>query len=363
MTGARPMSLRRQLFRSHLLVVFVTVGILLVVGVVGFFIAAALGADVQRGSDGPGREGPPAPLVLLIPLGAAVVGASLISWRVALRLAAPIEAARRATHQLASGRYDVRVDGGDVLELAELSDDVNRLAETLESTERRRLLLIGDVAHELRNPLTTIEASMEALMDGVVAPDDETYARVAREAARLRRLAGDLSELSAVAEPVSDQREPIDLGPLLRTVCEHLAPQAAAKDLDLRVEIHRTGSLSATNLPVSGNRDRLVQVFTNIIGNAIQYTDEGSVVVTGTATTDRQSEVLVSVVDTGRGLELSDQNRIFERFYRVHSDSKGTGVGLAIAKRLVEAHGGSIRAVSPGPDLGTTVTVRLPSRG
>ncbi len=355
MSEGRTMTLRRQLFRSHLLVMLVTVGILVVVAAVGLAAMAALGIDVQRGTGESGHndDRPPVPFALLVPLGAALLGASLISWSVARRLAAPIEAARKATHQLVSGRYDVRVEGGDVAELAELADDVNRLASTLESTERRRLRLLGDVAHELRNPLATIEASMEALMDGVVAPDDETFARVAREAARLRRLAGDLSELSAVSEPVSGLRDPVDLGELLQSVSEHLAPQAAAKELELYVIAEQS------NPVVLGDRDRLVQVFTNVIGNAIQYTDRGSVTITLDASDDH-SELITSVADTGRGLDAADQERIFERFYRVATDSEGTGVGLAIAKRLVEAHGGSIGATSDGVGRGATVTVRLP---
>ncbi len=357
MTERRLPSLQRQLFRSHLLVMVVTVGILVAVGLVVVALAVALGLDVQRG---PGRgehldDGPPIPVAFVIPLAAAVAGASLVSWRVARRLASPIEATRQATHQLASGRYDVRVEEGDVVELAELANDVNRLAEVLESTEQRRLQLIGDVAHELRNPLTTIEASMEALMDGVVAPDDETFARVAREAARLRRLAGDLSELSAVAEPVVRPDPSLDLGPLLESVAQQLAPQAAAKDLDLQLD------LGQSPLLVAGDRDRLVQVFTNIIGNAIQYTDGGSVAVRSRLeTVGGERLVITEVVDTGRGLAAEDERRIFERFYRVVNDSKGTGVGLAIAKRLVEAHNGSIVASSDGLGTGSTVTVSLP---
>ncbi len=353
-------SLRRQLFTSHLLVMFVALGVVLA-GVITAVVVASLftGFDFDSGRSGPTpRRGsqPVGPLVLLVPVIAAAGASALVSWQVARRLAAPIEATRLASRQLASGRYDVQVDGGSITELADLAADVNQLGAELRATEQRRLRLVGDVAHELRNPLATIEASMEALMDGVAPATDETFAGIGREASRLRRLARDLSELSATAEPSAvsiDQR--IEISSVLTHVVDQIAPQAAVKDLDLQWR-------PADPMYVAGDRDRLVQVFTNIIGNAVQYTRAGRIVVDASLDSAPQPHsVVVTITDTGIGLSNEDQILVFERFHRVDQGLEGSGVGLAIAKSLVEAHNGTIEAVSDGLGCGSKFTVRLPS--
>lgn len=296
-----------------------------------------------------GRDGGPIPG--LIGLSAAATASGLVSWRLTRRLAEPIEAASTATDELAAGRYDIRLDRADTDELDDLAIAVNELAHSLETTEQRRLRLIGDVAHELRNPLSTIEGTMEALLDGVVAPSEETYARVGREAARLRRLADDLSSLSAAGELGMNVRTAVDLGALVFDVVEQLQPQAAAKGLALDAVI-------PDGCYVQGDPDRLVQVVTNVIGNAVQYTDAGGISVRLATGSHR---IGIEVVDTGRGLATEDQVRIFDRFHRVDEQfTDGTGVGLAIAKLLVNAHGGTIAASSPGLGAGTTVRIDLP---
>ena len=343
--SGRVRSLRRRLFRSHLQVM----GVALVVLVVGMgVVLGLLGLAGEKVKGGPEDGGP---LGLLVGLAAAATASALVSRRVSRRLAAPLEAVGAATRQLATGRYDVRVPGSDVDELDNLASDVNTLAAELQSTEERRLRLIGDVAHELRNPLSTIEGTMEALLDGVVAADDDTYARIGREAARLRRLADDLSSLSAAGELGQLATAPVDLGPIVADVVGRLEPQANAKGLELRYS-------AAPNLVVDGDADRLVQVLTNVIGNSVQYTVEGRIDV---AAQQRGSEVVVEVVDTGVGLAAADQTRIFERFHRVDQHfADGSGVGLAIAKLIVDAHGGTIAAHSDGLGRGTTVAIALP---
>ena len=339
----RTKSLRRRLFVSHLLVMAVALAVLaVVVGVIGL---------ASRGkADGPGRRGD-GPAVLFVGLAAAATASGLVSWRVSRRLARPLEEIGDATRELAVGRYDVRVPGADTTELDALAGDVNRLAHELDTTEQRRLRLIGDVAHELRNPLSTIEGTMEALLDGVVAADDDTYARIGREAARLRRLADDLSSLSAAGELDEPSREAVDLTAIVTEVVAQLEPQAAAKGLRMTLE-------STAPTATRGDRDRLTQVLTNVVGNAVQYTDTGGVTV---RSAPGGPVAAIEVSDTGRGLAEDDLTRIFERFYRVDEHfGDGTGVGLAIAQLIVEAHGGTIAAASDGPDLGTTVRITLP---
>lgn len=351
-------TLRRQLFRSHLQVMFVAIGVMVGVTIAGFAVVIALTGDdfvVGRGGPHMSREEEDAVSALfpLLVIGAAVGAASFVGWRVARRLSSPLESLGSAARQMAAGNYDVSVAPTGIDEIDELSADVQSLAVALADTEARRLRLIGDIAHELRTPLSTIEGSMEALMDGVIPATDETYAGIAREAARLRRLANDLSELSSSAEQdlLADAR-PVDIAEMAQHVGDLLATQADAKGLTLAV---------AADAPalVPGNPDRLAQVLTNLIGNAIQYTEQGRIDVAVTATND---EVIMTVTDTGRGLDRDDLTKVFDRFYRTDSDyADGTGVGLTIARQIVWAHRGTLTAESPGRDRGTTFTVRLAS--
>ena len=343
-------TLRRRLFGSHLLVMGVALVVLLVgVGFVAL-LSEALGA---RHSLGRGPSENDAPFGLLVGVGAAAIASALVSWRVTQRLAGPLEQISAATKALAAGNYDIEVPGADTVEVDALADDVNQLAHELRTTEERRLRLIGDVAHELRNPLSTIEGTMEALLDGVVDADEETFTRIGREASRLRRLADDLSSLSAAAEFGRFDESDVNLLDVIADVVAQLEPQAMATGLDL--------SFAGAPATVRGDRDRLTQVFMNVVGNAIQYTESGSISVRMAPMPDR---VTIEVEDTGRGLAAEDQTRIFERFHRVDEHfSDGTGVGLAISKLIVEAHGGTIQATSAGLDTGTVLRIELPTGG
>jgi len=341
-------TLRRRLFGSHLLVMAVALGVLFV----AFGIVLAIFDVVGGRRGGLGRSDESGPIGLLVGIGAAATASAFVSWRVARRLAEPLEAIGSATRELAAGRYDVRVPNADTIELDRLATDVNQLAHELETTEQRRLRLIGDVAHELRNPLSTIEGTMEALLDGVVEAEPDTYARIGREAARLRRLADDLSSLSSAGELAVAASEDVDLGVVAGVVVAQLEPQATAKGLSLELE--------ATAVPtIRGDRDRLTQVLTNVIGNAVQYTDEGGV---GVGVSAAGAGVVLEISDTGRGLAADDLARVFERFHRVDQHfSDGTGVGLAIAKLIVEAHAGRITATSAGLGQGCTFQIELPA--
>lgn len=338
-------SLRRQLFGSHLLVMVIALVVLLAVAGI---VSVLLELGGERKVFGRSEEGPTGAIFGFI---AAVVASALVSLRMSRRFAAPLEEISAATRQLAAGRYNVRVPGADTLEFDYLASDVNQLAHELETTEQRRLRLIGDVAHELRNPLSTIEGTMEALLDGVMTADDDTFSRIARESARLRRLADDLSSLSHAGELGAIEGSPVDLAAIATDVAAQLEPQAIAKGLTLTVDTQLIPR-------VLGDADRLTQVLMNVVGNAVQYTETGSVSV---RVASEGSHVVVDVSDTGRGLTTEDQRRIFERFHRVDEHfSEGTGVGLAIAKLIVSAHGGQITAASSGLGLGTTIRVALP---
>lgn len=290
---------------------------------------------------------------LIISLAVAGVGAVAVSAFATRRILMPLQAVRSTTHRLAEGAYDQRIDLPAETELAELADDVNALAQALETTEQRRVRLISEVAHELRTPLTTLEGYLEGLLDGVFDPDDEIYAASGREVRRIKRLAADLTDLSRAEEGSQPLRlEPFDLAELAREVTVNLEVQANAKEIRLAV----------TDLPsvsVVADRDRIGQVLTNIVGNAITYTDSGGLVeVTGGF--DRREAVL-EIRDTGRGLADDQQQAVFDRFYRVdHSVAGGSGIGLTIARAIARRHGGDITVTSPGPGQGSTFRLRLP---
>jgi len=278
------------------------------------------------------------------------VAASVFASR---RIARPIERMSAAARKLARGEYDERVPVPDEIELATLAQDINTLAESLASTEERRLQLINEVAHELRTPLATIEGYMEGLLDGVFEPTDEVFGATAREAARLKRLASDLSTLSRAEEQaLALEMELVDLGAIARDAAEGLRPLFVEKDITLTVDRDRP-------LPVLGDRDRLTQVFTNVLGNAITYTDQGGGVGVAARSDGRLATVIVT--DNGKGLDAEDLVRVFDRFHRVDPNLPGgTGVGLTVARNLVRRHGGDIVALSDGPGFGSQFVVSLP---
>ena len=332
----------------------VAVLVMALVGGLAALVLFQVGAfETKGGRNNEDEAGAAFILGLLLAAVSAVIAASFVAAFVARRIAHPIAEVREATRRLAGGNYAVRVPASRSAELTELAEDVNALARELETTEQRRLQLIGDLAHELRTPLSTIEGSMEALMDGVVEPTDEVFAAIAQESARLKRLAFDLSSLSRAQEgayPVT--RAPIDLGETVNGVTDRLRHQFEAKDVALELR-------TQPGVVIRADADRVAQILTNVIGNALGYTDPGGhVSVELSAGVDAPT---VTVADTGRGLGADELPRVFERFYRADRRAgQGTGVGLTIARELARAHGGEITVRSAGRGMGTRVEVVLP---
>jgi histidine kinase len=221
---------------------------------------------------------------------------------------------------------------------------------------RRRL--IGDASHELRTPLTAIKGSMEGLMDGVLPATAETFQQIQSEAERLNRLVDDLQELSRVeAHAYELDLKPWDVALLVQSVTKRLAPQFEAKRISLDLE------LSQDLPPVLADEGRLIQVLTNLMGNALQHTPHNGRV--SIAARRMGLEVLISVQDTGAGISPEHLSHIFDRFYRADASRSrraggGSGIGLTIARALVEAQGGRLWAESRGQGQGSTFTFTLP---
>jgi histidine kinase len=289
---------------------------------------------------------------------AAIAVAILLSLFFSRGVVAPLRAMTAASQRIADGHYDERVEVRGADELAELATRFNQMAGKLEQVESMRRRLIGDVSHELRTPLTAIKGSMEGLIDGILPAEAATYEQIHAEADRLNRLVDDLQELSRVeAGSYELDIHPVDLSSLVRTVTKRLSPQFESRRISLTFEL-------APNLPrVLADEDRTIQVLTNLAGNALQYTPEGGRVTM--AARRINGEVQVSISDTGIGIPSEHLDHIFDRFYRVDKSRSrqaggGSGIGLTIARALVEAQGGRIWVESAGPDRGTLFVFTLP---
>jgi histidine kinase len=284
--------------------------------------------------------------------------AILLGLYLSRSVTAPVQAMSLASQRIADGRYEERVQVQGEDELGQLARRFNQMAEKLDQVESMRRRLIGDVSHELRTPLTAIKGSMEGLIDGVLPATQETFQQIHMEADRLNRLVDDLQELSRVeAHAYQLDIRRLDVSAFIQTVTKRLAPQFETSGVALEIEL-------APDVPrVLADEDRVVQVLTNLTGNALQHTPEnGNVTIVVRRT---GSEVEISVRDTGTGISPEHLPHIFDRFYRVDKSRSrraggGSGIGLTIARALVEAHGGRIWAESAGEGEGSTFTFTLP---
>jgi signal transduction histidine kinase len=299
---------------------------------------------------------------LILATMAAIAVAIAVSLIITRQIIAPIKALSQASHRIAAGSYAERVKlagkhPDHLDELGQLAWDFNRMAEHLEHDETLRRQLIGDVSHELRTPLTAIKGSLEALLDGVLPSEPETFEQIHQEAERLQRIVNDLQELSQVeAGAYRLDLRSLAVADLIAIVVTRLEHQFGEKAVTLVVNI-------PDELPlVSGDSDRLIQVLTNLVGNGLQYTQAGGrVMIQANQSGD---DVHIQVSDTGIGIPVEHLPHLFTRFYRVDKSRSrgggGSGIGLTIARHLIEAHGGRIWADSQGSGYGSTFTFTLP---
>lgn len=294
---------------------------------------------------------------LVLATAAALLTAVAASAFVATRIVRPVRRLAAASRRIAEGHYAERVPTSSGDELGLLATSFNDMAAALETTERRRRELIGDVAHELRTPIATLEGYLEGLLDEVVAPDPPTWARLHTEAGRLRRLVDDLQELSrAEARQIPLTLRAVEPADVARLAVDELQGAFSEKGLDVSCDI-------PDSLPrVSADRDRAIQVLSNLLTNALRYTPPPGEVRLAVRPTPEAVEF--SVRDTGLGIAPEDLPKVFERFYRVDKSrnrtSGGSGIGLTIARALVEAMGGRVWAESDGLSHGATFRFTLP---
>jgi signal transduction histidine kinase len=355
-----------RLFLSHAVVALI--GVVAVALVVRFTAPGIFDAEMRRRgmASGVGRAAGDAVaardsllgalnIALAIGVAVALVAAAVLALVATRRVMEPLDAVRDATRKLAEGTYSVEVPVPAVTELSGLAQDVNRLGAALAETEQRRAALVSDLAHELRTPLTTVRGFLEGLTDGVFEPTPDVLADLTEEVARLQRLVGDLNVLSRADEgalPLDLARH--DVAEVAVAVVGRLAPQFADKGVELGVD-------APVAVFAAIDRDRVTQLLTNVVGNALAYTGPGGRV---TVAVRREGEqVTVEVADTGRGIAADELPRVFDRFRRADRSGSGTGIGLTIARSVARAHGGDVTARSAGLGEGSTFVVRLPAGG
>lgn len=352
-------SVRNRLVVSHLAVALVgaaTTVLVVVLEAPAQFDRGMNGRGMGMGQQGAYRDLFMSALrdALLIGSVAALVIAIVAAWVIAVRLARPIEDVRRATRAIRGGDYDLQISAPREVELADLVGDVNAMAHQLREVESERVRLLGDVAHEMRTPLTVLTGRVEGLQDGVFTADPELLAGLGAELRRLQRLADDLGTLSRVEERrLILEKAPVDLAELARGAVDRFDADPRARGVEWRVN-------ASEPVVVDADVQRLGQVLDNLLSNALRaVTGDGQISVEVGADA---ATAIVSVTDTGAGITADEVERIFERFYRGRDarPGEGTGVGLSVSRGIAEAHGGSLVAESAGLGHGARFTLTVP---
>ncbi|HTX78491.1 MAG TPA: HAMP domain-containing sensor histidine kinase [Longilinea sp.] len=282
-----------------------------------------------------------------------IVGLLMDRW-----ISKPLNKMKDAARSLAVGNYQViPVEGPQ--EIQQLAQSLNEMGKQVRESSQSQRDFVSNVSHELKTPLTSIQGFAQAIMDGT-AQTPEALHRAAeviyKEAGRMSRLVLDLLTLARLEAGTADlQKSGVDLNELLKNVVDKFALQAQQNQVSLEWK--------EQHLPtIIGDGDRLAQVFTNIIDNALKFTSAGGRITLSAV--QKLSQVIISIADTGAGIAPQDQKRIFERFYQVDKSrqarvGRGVGLGLPIARQIVLAHGGDIWVESQ-PGKGSTFMVRLP---
>lgn len=279
------------------------------------------------------------------------------------QITSPLRALSQSAQAIAEGDLGRRVEVRSDDEIGQVAHSFNRMAESLGEADAQRRNMIADIAHELRTPLTVVQGNLEALMDGVYDLTPENVAAVHKQTVVLTRLVADLRDLAlAESGQLRLERKMVSLADVISQVSEGLEVQAREKGVTMKFE-------TAENLPkIQADEQRITQVLFNLISNALRHTPVGGTI---TISSELRAErpfqgndrVLVSVRDTGSGIAPDELPRVFERFYRADRSrarsTGGSGLGLTIAKQIVEAHGGQVWAQS-WLGAGSTFAFSLP---
>lgn len=282
--------------------------------------------------------------------GAALILALILAFWIAKWVAAPLQRMAHAARSLAGSRSlansePIPLEGPD--EVKELGKAFNEMVHRVQASQQSQRDFVANVSHELKTPLTSIQGFAQAILDGAI-PDEQSLHQAAQviydESGRMHRLVMELLDLARLDSGIAEiERLPVDLNTLMQAIFEKFQPIAQQAQVMLRLQLEA--------LPeIQGDGDRLAQVFTNLVDNAIKFTPPG-----GTVTLSSQMAedcVDLSVEDGGPGIPVGERERIFERFYQTDKSrrgdrTRGVGLGLAIAREIIQAHGGSISIGEP----------------
>jgi signal transduction histidine kinase len=286
----------------------------------------------------------------------AVLVALILGTGLAWRLATPVRRLTHAAEEIAAGNLDSRAQVSSRDEIGQLADAFNRMADNLARSDESRRRMTADIAHELRTPLSVIRGQVEAIQDGIFPPDAAHLAPIHEEILLLNRLIEDLRTLALVdAGQLELQESMVDPGMLVERTVAKFAALAAEQDITLAVQL-------AQQLPgITIDSHRIEQVLTNLLANALRHTPSQGIVTIRAEVDGRR--LLISVADTGPGIPPKDIPHLFDRFWRGDKsrarDRGGAGLGLAIARQLVDTHGGTIW-VSSDQNTGATFHIALP---
>ncbi|MFW0765421.1 two-component system sensor histidine kinase BaeS [Trabulsiella odontotermitis] len=281
--------------------------------------------------------------------------AALATFPLARGLLAPVKRLVEGTHQLAAGNFSTRVTATGADELGKLAQDFNQLASTLERNQQMRRDFMADISHELRTPLAVLRGELEAIQDGVRQFTPESVASLQAEVATLTKLVEDLHQLSMSDEgALAYQKATVDVVTLLEMAAGAFRERFASRGLSISFSLPET-------ITVFGDRDRLMQLFNNLLENSLRYTDSGGKLLISAVTENHT--VTIDFADSAPGVTDEQLNLLCERFYRTEGSrnraSGGSGLGLAICMNIVEAHGGTLNATH-SPFGGVSIKVELP---
>ncbi|HEX9124518.1 MAG TPA: ATP-binding protein [Actinomycetota bacterium] len=274
-----------------------------------------------------------------------------LGFVLARRATAPARELTRAARSLAAGDRSTRVEFEAADELGEMASAFNSMADTIEEEDRLRRAFAADVAHELRTPLTILRTQVEGIQDGVVEPSSASMASLHEETLRLQGLVADLETLaSAEAAGFSLVRQRLELRPLLEEAALEFAGPYEAEDVRLAADL--------AEVVVEADATRIRQIVTNLLSNALKFTPPGGEVRLGLGVDN--DDAVITVADTGPGIPPDELPHVFDRFFRGRSSrAGGSGIGLTVARELVQAHGGDLQVASE-LGRGTIFTVRVP---
>jgi len=283
----------------------------------------------------------------------------VIGYFLVKHITSPVGALHKASNSIAKGDFEVRVNINRQDELGDLATGFNLMAESLEAAEKWKQQIIADSAHELRTPVSLIQGHLEMMLEGVYPMDRKGIQTLFDETLLLTSLISELQELSSTeAGYTSFEMEKISIKELINSVTNNFEAKMTEKNIELKTDVEKELA------DILADRQKLYQVFLNIISNSLKFTPEGGLITISSWLDKGKGGICISIEDSGPGISPQERNKIFDRFYRIdkhrNRNAGGSGLGLAISSEIIGRHGGTIKAVDPLSGKGTRILITLP---